>query len=141
MADGIEAHVMPTYARADEVFVAGQGASLRDADGREYLDFLGGIAVTALGHAHPRLTAELQDQLGRVTHLSNLFRHPYTEPVASKLCELAGMDRAFFTNSGADSNGCRQQGTTHSSTYIAHEQQPDQPAYRIQHTAYRLLGT
>jgi len=106
MADSIEAHVMPTYARADEVFVAGEGAALRDANGREYLDFLGGIAVTALGHAHPRLTAELQDQMGRVTHLSNLFRHPYTEPVASKLCELAEMDRAFFTNSGAESIEC-----------------------------------
>jgi len=106
VADAIEAHVMPTYARGDEVFVDGAGATVRDQDGNEFLDFLSGIAVTALGHAHPALTAALRDQVGRVTHLSNLFRHPYTADVAERLCAHAGMRKAFFTNSGAESIEC-----------------------------------
>jgi predicted acetylornithine/succinylornithine family transaminase len=106
MADTIEPHVMPTYARGDEVFVDGRGAVVRDADGNQHLDFLSGIAVTALGHAHPRLTAALQDQVAKITHLSNLFRHPYTEDVAARLCGYAGMHKAFFTNSGAESIEC-----------------------------------
>ncbi|MGC6486029.1 MAG: aspartate aminotransferase family protein [Planctomycetota bacterium] len=106
MADTIEPHVMPTYARGDEVFVDGAGAVVRDQDGNEFLDFLSGIAVTALGHAHPALTEALRDQVGRVTHLSNLFRHPYTADVSARLCAHASMRKAFFTNSGAESVEC-----------------------------------
>ncbi|MGK0264325.1 MAG: acetylornithine/N-succinyldiaminopimelate aminotransferase, partial [Planctomycetota bacterium] len=102
----IEAGVMPTYARADEVFVDGDGAIVRDRDGREYLDFLAGIAVNALGHGHARMTAELQDQVGKLMHVSNLFRHPYTETVATRLCQHTGMAAAFFTNSGTESVEC-----------------------------------
>jgi len=98
--------VMRTYARADEVFVAGHGAVLRDAEGREFLDFLAGIAVSALGHGHPGLVAALRDQVGKVVHLSNLFRHPYTEQVAARLCRLTGMAAAFFTNSGTEAVEC-----------------------------------
>lgn len=98
--------LMQTYARADEVFVDGHGAVLRDQDGREYLDLLAGIAVSALGHAHPALCAALRDQVGKVVHLSNLFRHPYTEQVATRLCRLTDMAAAFFTNSGAESVEC-----------------------------------
>jgi predicted acetylornithine/succinylornithine family transaminase len=98
--------LMHTYARADEVFVDGCGAVLRDQDGREYLDLLAGIAVSALGHAHPALTGALRDQLGKVVHLSNLFRHPYTEQVATRLCRLTDMAAAFFTNSGTESVEC-----------------------------------
>ncbi|MBL8729194.1 MAG: acetylornithine/succinylornithine family transaminase [Planctomycetes bacterium] len=98
--------LMQTYARADEVFVDGRGAVLRDQDGREYLDFLAGIAVSALGHAHPGLCEALRDQVGKIVHLSNLFRHPYTEQVATRLCRLTDMAAAFFTNSGAESVEC-----------------------------------
>jgi acetylornithine/N-succinyldiaminopimelate aminotransferase len=98
--------VMKTYARADEVFVAGDGAVLRDRDGREFLDFLAGIAVSALGHGHRGLAEALQDQVGKVIHLSNLFRHPYTEQVATRLCALTGMAAAFFTNSGTEAIEC-----------------------------------
>ena len=70
--------LMKTYARADEVFVAGRGALLHDSSGREFLDFLAGIAVSALGHGHAGLAAALRDQVGKVVHLSNLFRHPFT---------------------------------------------------------------
>lgn len=98
--------VMKTYARADEVFVAGQGAVLLDSTGREFLDFLAGIAVSALGHAHPELVRALRDQVGRVVHLSNLFRHPYTEQVATRLLALCDMGAAFFTNSGTEAVEC-----------------------------------
>ncbi len=98
----MDEHVLSTYLRADEVFVRGQGARLWDADGRQWLDFLGGIAVSALGHNHPRLVAELIDQLGKLIHTSNLFRHPYTDEGAERVTRLAGMEAAFFTNSGTE---------------------------------------
>lgn len=98
--------VMKTYARADEVFVDGRGARLFDSTGREFLDFLAGIAVSALGHGHQGLASNLRDQVGKVVHLSNLFRHPYTEQVATRLCAHAGMAAAFFTNSGTEAMEC-----------------------------------
>jgi predicted acetylornithine/succinylornithine family transaminase len=98
--------LMKTYARANEVFVRGHGAVLEDSTGRQFLDWLAGIAVSALGHGHPELTAALRDQVGRVVHLSNLFRHPYTEQVATRLCALTGMAAAFFTNSGTEAVEC-----------------------------------
>jgi predicted acetylornithine/succinylornithine family transaminase len=103
-AGAIDAHVFTTYKRQPEVFVRGQGARLWDASGKEYLDFLGGIAVSALGHNHARLVAELSDQLGRLVHVSNLFRHPYTEAVAERVTRLARMEAVFFTNSGTEAN-------------------------------------
>ncbi|MBL8734587.1 MAG: acetylornithine transaminase [Planctomycetes bacterium] len=97
---------MKTYARADEVFVDGFGAVLRDRDGRQFLDCLAGIAVSGLGHAHPALVEALRDQVGKIVHLSNLFRHPYTEDVATRLCRHTGMAAAFFTNSGTEAIEC-----------------------------------
>lgn len=73
-----------------------------DADGREYLDFLGGIAVNALGHAHPRLVRVIRREAGRAIHLSNLFHNAYQGPLARKLAEWSGLDRVFFTNSGTE---------------------------------------
>lgn len=102
----MDEHVMRTYLRQEEVFVDGHGARLRTEDGREFLDFLGGIAVSALGHAHPRIVEALQDQAGKVLHTSNLYRHPYTEKVATLLAELSGLEAVFFTNSGAEANEC-----------------------------------
>ena len=98
--------LMKTYARADEVFVSGQGALLTDSTGREFLDLLAGIAVSALGHGHAALNAAIRDQVGKVVHLSNLFRHPYTEQVATRLCTLTDMAAAFFTNSGTEAIEC-----------------------------------
>ena len=88
----MDEHVLPTYKRAPEVFVDGTGAVLIDQDGREYLDFLAGIAVSALGHRHPGLVAALQDQVAHLIHTSNLFRHPYTEQVAASVARLSGRD-------------------------------------------------
>ena len=98
----MDEHVLTTYRRAEEVFVEGSGATVRDAQGKEYLDFLSGIAVSALGHAHPELTAALQDQAGKMLHVSNLFRHPYTEEVAERIAHLTGLEACFFSNSGAE---------------------------------------
>ena len=98
--------LMKTYGRAAEVFVGGHGAVLTDSTGTEYLDFLAGIAVSALGHGHAELTRALRDQVGKVVHLSNLFRHPYTEQVAVRLCALTDMAAAFFTNSGTEAMEC-----------------------------------
>lgn len=98
----MDEHVLSTYLRADEVFVRGEGARLWDASGKCWIDFLGGIAVSALGHAHPRLVSELSDQLAKLIHTSNLFRHPYTEEVAARVARLSGMEALFFTNSGTE---------------------------------------
>jgi predicted acetylornithine/succinylornithine family transaminase len=102
----MDEHVMQTYLRQPEVFVDGEGCVLRDRSGREWLDFLGGIAVSALGHADPELVAALRDQAGKLLHVSNLYRHPYTDDVAARLCRLSGLDAVFFTNSGAEATEC-----------------------------------
>lgn len=98
--------VMKTYLRAEEVFVSGHGAVLVDREGHEYLDLLAGIAVSALGHGHAGLQRAIADQAGKVVHLSNLFRHPYTEDVATRLCRLTGLAAVFFTNSGTEAIEC-----------------------------------
>ncbi|MCP3917073.1 MAG: aminotransferase class III-fold pyridoxal phosphate-dependent enzyme [bacterium] len=98
----MDEHVLPTYRRADPVFVGGTGARLTADDGREWLDFLSGIGVTALGHAHPRLVAALREQCSALTHVSNLFRHPFTDELAQRLASHTCMHAAFFSNSGAE---------------------------------------
>ncbi|MGC8785493.1 MAG: acetylornithine transaminase [Armatimonadota bacterium] len=98
--------VMSTYARQPVVFVKGCGARLWDAAGKEYIDFLGGIAVDAVGHCHPRVVHAIQQQAEKLLHVSNLF---YTEPqfrLAQKLTAIAGMEKLFFCNSGAEANEC-----------------------------------
>jgi acetylornithine/N-succinyldiaminopimelate aminotransferase len=100
---GAEArYLMNTYRRPPVVFTHGRGCRLYDSKGREYLDFLGGIAVNALGHAHPRLVRVIRREAGRAIHLSNLFQNPYQAPLARKLVEWSGLDRVFFTNSGTE---------------------------------------
>ena len=100
----VDEHMVRNYVRAEEVFVEGHGAELRTAEGVAYLDFLGGIGVSALGHGHPELARALADQAHRTLHVSNLFRHPYTEEVAGRLTRLTGLDAALFTNSGTEAN-------------------------------------
>ncbi len=93
---------MNTYRRPPLVFVRGRGCYLYDQRGRKYLDFLGGLAVNALGYAHPRITRVMRREAGRAVHVSNLFHHPYQGPLARKLAEWSGLDRVFFTNSGTE---------------------------------------
>ncbi|MEO7743992.1 MAG: aspartate aminotransferase family protein [Usitatibacter sp.] len=100
------AHLMQTYAPQPVAFERGDGAWLWDTEGRKYLDALAGIAVNGLGHAHPRLTRAIAEQAAKLIHTSNLFRVVEQEELAARLCALAGMDNAFFTNSGAESNEC-----------------------------------
>lgn len=95
-------HLMPTYRRAPLVIERGQGCWVYDVQGRRYLDFLSGIGVNALGYGHPRLLRVLQDQAARVVHVSNLYHHPFQEPLAARLAQLTGLERVFFTNSGSE---------------------------------------
>jgi acetylornithine/N-succinyldiaminopimelate aminotransferase len=95
-------HLMNTYKRPPIVFTHGRGCRLYDSTGREYLDFLGGIAVNALGYSHPRLVRVIRREAGRAVHVSNLFHNPYQGPLARKLSEWSGLDRVFFTNSGTE---------------------------------------
>ena len=97
-------HVMNTYARLPVAFVSGEGAYLQDGDGKQYLDGLCGLAVTGLGHAHPRVAAALADQAGTLTHTSNLYEIPLQTRLADRLCEISGMEKVFFANSGAEAN-------------------------------------
>jgi len=100
------AHLMQTYAPQPVAFARGEGAWLWDTEGRKYLDALAGIAVNGLGHAHPALTRAIAEQAGRLIHTSNLLRVVEQERLAERLCALSGMDNAFFTNSGSESNEC-----------------------------------
>ncbi|GFE63452.1 aspartate aminotransferase family protein [Litoreibacter roseus] len=98
--------VLPTYSRAKMTFETGEGSWLIDRDGTRYLDFGGGIAVTALGHAHPTLVKVLQDQAAKLWHTSNLYHIPNQEALAEKLREATFADTMFFTNSGAEAMEC-----------------------------------
>ncbi|MBK7658418.1 MAG: aspartate aminotransferase family protein [Betaproteobacteria bacterium] len=97
---------MKTYAPQAVAFARGEGAWLWDTEGNRYLDALAGIAVNGLGHAHPRLVKAIADQAAKIIHASNLFRVPEQERLAERVCGLAGMDNAFFCNSGAEANEC-----------------------------------
>lgn len=96
--------VMPTYARYPATLVAGDGLRVTDAEGRTYLDFATGIAAVPLGHGHPAWLAAVTGQLGRLTHVSNLWSTLPQERLAERLTDLAGFGAAFFCNSGAEAN-------------------------------------
>jgi acetylornithine/N-succinyldiaminopimelate aminotransferase len=102
----VNSHLLPTYARVDLAFERGEGAWLVTADGERYLDFTSGVAVNALGHAHPRLVSALADQASKVWHVSNLYRIPEGERLAERLCDATFADFVFFQNSGAEAIEC-----------------------------------
>tara|TARA_B100001121_G_scaffold60081_1_gene52889 strand:+ start:28 stop:1176 length:1149 start_codon:yes stop_codon:yes gene_type:complete len=95
---------MNTYARLPVGFIKGEGSYLEDEHGKKYLDALTGIAVVGLGHAHPKVASALAEQAKTLTHTSNLYQIPLQTKLAAKLCEISGMDSAFFANSGAEAN-------------------------------------
>jgi acetylornithine/N-succinyldiaminopimelate aminotransferase len=97
-------HLMNTYARQNVTFTHGEGAWLWDVNGKRYLDGLSGIAVNTLGHAHPRFTAALSAQIGKLIHTSNLYQVREQELIADKLCEISGMQEVFLCNSGCEAN-------------------------------------
>jgi acetylornithine/N-succinyldiaminopimelate aminotransferase len=97
---------LPTYARVDLAFERGEGAWLFTAEGERYLDFTCGVAVNALGHAHPHLVRALTKQAHKVWHVSNLYRIPEGEKLADRLCAASFADTVFFQNSGAEALEC-----------------------------------
>jgi len=97
-----EKFLLPTYKRPPVVMTHGRGAYVFDAAGKKYLDFLGGIAVNALGHAHPRIVKVIRREAARAIHLSNLYHNAYQGLLARKLAAWSGLDRVFFSNSGTE---------------------------------------
>jgi acetylornithine/N-succinyldiaminopimelate aminotransferase len=102
----VSSHLLPTYARIDLAFERGDGAWLVATTGERYLDFTSGVAVNALGHAHPALVKALTEQAQKLWHVSNLYRIPEGERLADRLCALSFADTVFFQNSGAEALEC-----------------------------------
>jgi acetylornithine/N-succinyldiaminopimelate aminotransferase len=99
-------HLLPTYARVHLAFERGEGVWLVATNGERYLDFTSGVAVNALGHAHPQMIAALTAQAQKVWHVSNLYEVPEAERVAQRLCDASFADVVFFCNSGAEAMEC-----------------------------------
>ena len=95
-------YLLQTYSRYPVLLQRGKGVFLFDIEGKKYLDFVSGIGVNALGHAHPRIVKAIRDQATKLIHVSNLYYHEYQGPLAEKLCKLSGLNRAFFSNSGTE---------------------------------------
>ncbi|WP_295006744.1 aspartate aminotransferase family protein [uncultured Dechloromonas sp.] len=132
-------HVMNTYARLPVTFSHGQGCRITDTEGREYLDALSGIAVSTLGHAHPRLVAAISAQAGRMLHTSNLYRIREQEQLADKLCALSGMSEVFFSNSGAEAN----EAAIKLARFYGHKKQIELPTIIVMEKAFhgRTMAT
>ena len=96
------ANILQIYRRANVVFTRGAGVRLFDADGRGYLDFVSGVGVAALGHAHPALARAIAEQAATLAHTSNLYFHPLQGEVAARLATHSMLPRAFFCNSGTE---------------------------------------
>ena len=97
-------HLMNTYMRQPVTFVKGEGVWLWDDKGEKYLDALAGVAVNGLGHAHPKLVKAISEQAAKLIHVSNIYNIAEQEALADKLCEISGMDKVFFCNSGCEAN-------------------------------------
>lgn len=132
-------HLMNNYARQPVAFTHGEGCRLFDAQGKAYLDGLAGIAVNTLGHAHPRLVAALNRQIGRLIHVANVYRVAEQELLADRLAALSGMDEVFFCNSGCEAN----EAAIKLARLYGHQQGIDQPAIIVMEHAFhgRTLAT
>src|SRR6266576_234595 len=95
-------YLLPTYNRYPVALEKGKGVFLYDFEGRKYLDFVAGLGVNALGHAHPRIVKTIREQAAKVIHISNLYYNEYQGQLAERLCQLSGLQRAFFSNSGTE---------------------------------------
>src|SRR5580698_1507220 len=96
-------YLLQNYARYPLVLARGKGNYVYDIEGRRYLDFITGIGVNALGHAHPRIVKVVREQAGQMIHSSNLYYHQYQGPLAKRLAEMSGLARVFFSNTGTES--------------------------------------
>ncbi|MFZ3265442.1 MAG: aspartate aminotransferase family protein [Terriglobales bacterium] len=102
IADLEKRFLLPTYNRYPVAFERGKGVFLFDFDGKKYLDFIAGLGVNALGHAHPRIVKTIREQAAKLIHVSNLYYNEYQGLLAERLCQLSGLDRVFFSNSGTE---------------------------------------
>jgi acetylornithine/N-succinyldiaminopimelate aminotransferase len=102
IADLEKRFLLPTYNRYPVAFERGKGVFLYDFEGNKYLDFVAGLGVNALGHSHPRIVKTIREQAARVIHLSNLYYNEYQGQLAERFCQLSGLDRVFFSNSGTE---------------------------------------
>jgi acetylornithine/N-succinyldiaminopimelate aminotransferase len=102
IADLEKRFLLPTYNRYPVAFERGKGVFLFDFEGKKYLDFVAGLGVNALGHAHPRIVKTIRYQAARLIHVSNLYYNEYQGQLAERLCQLSGLDRIFFSNSGTE---------------------------------------
>jgi acetylornithine/N-succinyldiaminopimelate aminotransferase len=102
----VSSHLLPTYSRVDLAFERGDGVWLSATNGKRYLDFTSGVAVNALGHAHPHMVAAITEQAQKLWHVSNLYRIPEGERLADRLCALSFADTVFFQNSGTEAIEC-----------------------------------
>jgi acetylornithine aminotransferase len=132
-------HVMNTYARLPVAFERGEGVWLWDTQGRRYLDALAGIAVCGLGHAHPRLTRVLQEQVGRLIHTSNIYEITLQERLGDRLAEISGMESVFFCNSGCEAN----EAAIKLARLYGHKQDIDTPTIIVMEKAFhgRTMAT
>src|SRR5512141_2157909 len=95
-------YLVQTYSRYPVVIDRGKGCWIYDVNGKKYLDFLAGIAVNALGHAHPRIVKTIREQAVKAIHVSNLYYHAYQGRLAQRLAKISGLDRVFLCNSGTE---------------------------------------
>ena len=102
IADLERRHLLQTYNRYPVALARGKGVFLYDLEGRRYLDFVAGLGVNALGHAHPRIVRIIREQAAKLIHISNLYYHEYQGQLAERLCRLSGLQRVFFSNSGTE---------------------------------------
>ena len=132
-------HLMNTYARLPVAFTHGQGAKVFDESGRSYLDALAGIAVSTLGHAHPRLVKAIADQAGRILHASNIYRIREQEQLGDRLAALSGMGEVFLCNSGCEAN----EAAIKLARMFGHQKGIDSPAIVVMEKAFhgRTLAT
>ncbi len=131
--------LMQTYARLPVTFSHGEGVYVYDTQGRRYLDGISGIAVSGLGHAHPRVTRAIREQAGKLIHCSNLYRIEAQEQLAQRLTTVAGMDNCFFGNSGAEAN----EAAIKLARLYGHQREIDKPAIVVLEGAFhgRTLAT
>jgi acetylornithine aminotransferase len=132
-------HVMNTYARLPVAFERGEGAWLWDTNGKRYLDALAGIAVCGVGHSHPRLTAALREQVGKLVHTSNLYEITLQERLADRLARISGMETVFFCNSGCEAN----EAAIKLARYYGHQKNIEAPAIVVMEKAFhgRTIAT
>ncbi|HJV25682.1 MAG TPA: aspartate aminotransferase family protein [Aromatoleum sp.] len=132
-------HLMNTYARLPVAFTHGEGVWLFDETGKRYLDALSGIAVSTLGHNHPRLVRAIAQQAASVLHTSNLYRIPLQEELSDRIAALSGMDEVFFCNSGCEAN----EAAIKLARFYGHKIGVEQPAVIVMENAFhgRTLAT